>query len=307
MKTPYQLVTVTGPTATGKTAFAAALALQLHSDVISADSRQVYKNMNIGTGKDYHDYCVNGQQVKVHLIDIKEPGTKYSVFEYQHDFFNVFQQLQQQGQLPVLCGGSGLYIEAVLKGYTLPNVPPNPTLRQSLEKLSHNELKNILASYKTLHNNSDLDSVQRTIRAIEIQEYVKHATPISHNFTPPNSLVVALDITREQRRLRISQRLHKRLKEGLVREVKQLLDSGIQPDDLIYYGLEYKFVTLYLIGKLNYDDMIKQLEIAIQQFAKRQMTWFRGMQRRGIQVHWINAELPINEKINNTINLIYNI
>ena len=293
----YELITILGPTACGKTSFAAALAARLDSEIISADSRQVYRRMDIGTGKDLSDYTVEGKQIPYHLIDICEPGTKYNVFRYQHDFFEIFNRLRQEGKVPVLCGGTGMYIEAVLNGYKLLDVPPNPELREKLKSKTLEELEDMLATYKTLHNKTDVDSVQRAIRAIEIEEYYKKESPESSEFKPVNSLIIGLDIDRELRREKISRRLRNRLDEGMVDEVRALLDSGIKPDDLIYYGLEYKYLTQYIIGELTHDEMVGQLEIAIHQFAKRQMTWFRGMERRGFKIHWIEASIPMETKI----------
>jgi len=285
-----ELITILGPTASGKTSFAVKLAAELDTEIISADSRQVYRRMDIGTGKDLDEYVINGKRIPCHLIDICEPGTRYNVFRYQHDFFEVFNRLKTESKTPVLCGGSGLYIEAVLKGYKLLDVPPNEDLRNSLKNKSLSELTAMLASYKTLHNKTDVDSVQRAVRAIEIEEYYLQYPPEQRDFEPVNSLILGLDVDRDVRRKRISDRLHHRLNNGMVDEVRALLDSGIKPDDLIYYGLEYRFVTLYIIGQLQYNDMVNQLEIAIHQFAKRQMTWFRGMERRGFKIKWIRAE-----------------
>ncbi|MDR0572753.1 MAG: tRNA (adenosine(37)-N6)-dimethylallyltransferase MiaA [Tannerella sp.] len=293
----HELITILGPTACGKTQFAVALAAHIHSEIISADSRQIYRHMDIGTGKDINDYIIDGKQVPYHLIDICEPGTKYNVFRYQHDFFNIFNRLRNTGIMPILCGGTGMYIEAVLRGYKLPDVPPNPELRESLAGKSPEELGKILADYKTLHNKTDVDSAQRAIRAIEIEECYKRKAPERNEFEPVNSLIIGLEIDRELRREKISRRLHSRLEEGMVDEVRALLDSGIHPDDLIYYGLEYKYLTQYIIGELTYEEMTKQLEIAIHQFAKRQMTWFRGMERRGFTIRWIDASVPTEEKI----------
>ena len=300
----YELITILGPTACGKTQFAAALAATLQSEIISADSRQVYRQMDIGTGKDLLDYVVDGNQIPYHLVDICEPGTKYNVFRYQHDFFTVFNKLKDAGVTPILCGGTGLYIEAVLKGYKLLDVPPNLALRQSLSDKSLDELKDILERYKTIHNKTDLDSAKRAIRAIEIEEYYLNEAPESSEFKPLNSLIIGLKIGRELRRAKISERLHSRLANGMIDEIQTLLNAGLRPDDLIYYGLEYKFLTRYVIKKLTCDEMTSQLEIAIHQFAKRQMTWFRGMERRGFTIHWIDAALPLEEKINKTIALI---
>ena len=300
----YELITILGPTASGKTVLAAALAAQLHTEIISADSRQIYRGMDIGTGKDLADYIVNGQSIPYHLIDICEPGYKYNVFQYQHDFFRVFRDIESRGKLPILCGGTGMYIEAVLKGYKLLDVPQNPTLRQSLQGKSLAELEQILASYKVLHNKTDVDSAQRAMRAIEIEEYYRTEAPGRNEYEPINSLIIGVDIDRDTRRAKISQRLRARLAEGMVDEVRQLIDQGVKPDDLIYYGLEYKFVTQYVIGQLSYEEMVTQLEIAIHQFAKRQMTWFRGMERRGSTIHWVNAAWETARKIDTILELL---
>ena len=293
----YELITILGPTASGKTALAAALAARLDTEIISADSRQLYRGMDIGTGKDLADYVVDGKSIPYHLIDICDPGYKYNVFEYQHDFFRVFTSLRERGLVPILCGGTGLYIEAVLKGYKLLDVPPNPALREHLREKSLPELEILLASYKVLHNKTDVDSVQRAIRAIEIEEFYRTQAPDVREYAPLNSLLVGVAIDRELRREKISKRLRARLDEGMVDEVRRILSNGVAPEDLIYYGLEYKFLTLYLIGKLTYEEMVSQLEIAIHQFAKRQMTWFRGMERRGCTIHWLDASLPMADKV----------
>ena len=293
----YELITIVGPTASGKTALAAALAARLDTEIISADSRQLYRGMDIGTGKDLADYVVDGKSIPYHLIDICDPGYKYNVFEYQHDFFRVFTSLRDRGLVPILCGGTGLYIEAVLKGYKLLDVPPNPALRERLREKSLPELEILLASYKVLHNKTDVDSVQRAIRAIEIEELYRTQAPDVREYAPLNSLLVGVAIDRELRREKISMRLRARLDEGMVDEVRRILSNGVAPEDLIYYGLEYKFLTLYIIGKLTYEEMVSQLEIAIHQFAKRQMTWFRGMERRGCTIHWLDATLPMADKV----------
>lgn len=300
----YELITIIGPTASGKTAFAAALAARLDTEIISGDSRQVYRSMDIGTGKDLADYVVDGKQIPYHLIDICNPGDKYNVFEYQHDFHKAFEEIRKKGKLPILCGGTGMYIESVLRGFKLLDVPQNPALRESLKGKSLAELEQILASYKVLHNKTDVDSAQRAIRAIEIEEFYKTEAPDKREYAPINSLIIGVDINRELRREKISRRLRARLDEGMVDEVRAILATGVKPEDLIYYGLEYKFLTLYIIGQLTYDEMISQLEIAIHQFAKRQMTWFRGMERRGLHIHWLDATLPTDEKINNVLALI---
>ena len=293
----YELITILGPTASGKTALAAALAARLDTEIISADSRQLYRGMDIGTGKDLADYVVDGKSIPYHLIDICDPGYKYNVFEYQHDFFRVFTSLRDRGLVPILCGGTGLYIEAVLKGYKLLDVPPNPALRERLREKSLPELEILLASYKVLHNKTDVDSVQRAIRAIEIEEFYRTQAPDVREYAPLNSLLVGVAIDRELRREKISKRLRARLDEGMLDEVRRILSNGVAPEDLIYYGLEYKFLTLYIIGKLTYEEMVSQLEIAIHQFAKRQMTWFRGMERRGCTIHWLDATLPMADKV----------
>ena len=303
---PYELITILGPTASGKTSFAAALAAHLDTEIISADSRQLYRTMDIGTGKDLADYIVNEKAIPYHLIDICEPGYKYNVFEYQHDFHRAYSLIQAKEKLPILCGGTGMYIEAVLKGYKLLDVPQNPSLRESLKNKSLAELETILASYKVLHNKTDVDSAQRAIRAIEIEEYYKNEAPEVNEYNPINSLIIGIDIDRELRREKISRRLRSRLDVGMVDEVRHIIDTGVKPEDLIYYGLEYKFLTLYIIGELSYEDMVTQLEIAIHQFAKRQMTWFRGMERRGCVIHWINALLPNEDKIDKVLYLLNN-
>jgi tRNA dimethylallyltransferase len=293
----YDLITILGPTASGKTALACRLAYELETEIISGDSRQVYRQMNIGTGKDLGDYTVCGKQIPCRLIDIRNPGDKYNIFEYQHDFHKAFTDIGKKGLLPILCGGSGLYIESVLKGYSLVNVPENKTLRKKLENESLHRLTDRLRSYKSLHNTTDVDTVQRAIRAIEIEEY-KKAHPLERNEFPPlNSLIIGVDIERELRRIRITERLKMRLDEGMIDEVKGILDSGVSPDDLMYYGLEYKYLTLYVLNRLNYSDMFLQLETAIHQFAKRQMTWFRGMERRGLHIRWLDYNLPQDEKV----------
>ena len=302
------MITILGPTASGKTPVAASLAAEIGGEIISADSRQVYRRMDIGTGKDLKDYVVRSlesgvsRNVPYHLIDIREPGTKYNLFEYQQDFFDAYQDIRSRGAVPILCGGTGLYIEAVLKGYKLSPVPQNQALRDSLEGKTLEELTLMLVELKarngsTMHNTTDVDSCQRAIRAIEIETYnLEHPTP-RRELPPVKSLIIGMDIDRELRRKKITYRLKARLEEGMVDEVKALLDEGIPAENLIYYGLEYKFVTEYLMGQTTYDEMFRRLEIAIHQFAKRQMTWFRGMERRGFVINWIDATLPMEEKI----------
>lgn len=293
----YDLIALLGPTASGKTSFAAALAAELRTEIISADSRQVYRGMDLGTGKDLADYTVDGRQIPYHLIDIAAPGYKYNVFEYQRDFLDAYRFIRQKGCLPIVCGGTGMYLEAVLKGYRLLPVPENPELRLRLADKPLQELTEMLKSYKHLHNTTDVDTTKRAIRAIEIEEYYAH-TPVDEcPFPKLTSLIIGVDIDRELRRDKITRRLRQRLEEGMVDEVRRLMKQGLRPDDLIYYGLEYKYLTLYVMGRMNYDEMFRQLETAIHQFAKRQMTWFRGMERRGFIIHWVKAEWTTREKI----------
>ena len=301
-----KMITILGPTASGKTPLAAALAYEIGGEIISADSRQVYRRMDIGTGKDLADYTITNNRepiaVPYHLIDIVEPGTKYNLFQYQQDFFDAYNNIIGRRVTPILCGGTGLYIEAVLKGYQLSPVAQNPELRQRLEGKSLEELTKMLVELKakngsTMHNKTDVDSCQRAIRAIEIEEYNLHTPTPKRELPPIDSLIIGVNIDREARREKITRRLKTRLEEGMIDEVRGLLDEGIPAEDLIYYGLEYKFVTEYITGQLTYDEMFKRLEIAIHQFAKRQMTWFRGMERRGFTIHWIDALQPMEEKV----------
>ena len=303
-----RMITILGPTASGKTDLATHLAARLNAEIISADSRQVYRGMDIGTGKDLADYVINGHVIPYHLIDICEPGTKYNLFRYQQDFLDCYEDIRSRGALPILCGGTGLYIEAVLKGYSLSPVPQNPELRAKLEEKSLEELTHLLADLKeknhsVMHNKTDVDSCQRAIRAIEIETY-NLTKPTEERQCPPiDSLIIGVNIDREERRRKITKRLKERLKAGMIDEVDGLLKRGIPADDLIYYGLEYKFVTEYIIGKLTYEEMFRQLEIAIHQFAKRQMTWFRGMERRGFTIHWIDAMQPMKDKVEEILSL----
>ena len=303
-----RMITILGPTASGKTTLAAHLAARLHAEIISADSRQVYCGMDIGTGKDLADYTVEGHRVPYHLIDICEPGTKYNLFRYQQDFLDCYEDIRNRGVLPILCGGTGLYIEAVLKGYSLSPVPQNAELRKDLEDKSLEELTVMLVELKAknhslMHNKTDVDSCQRAIRAIEIETY-NLTKPTEERQCPPiESLIIGVDIDRETRRKKITSRLKVRLEEGMLDEIDGLLKQGVPAEDLIYYGLEYKFVTEHLVGKLSYNEMFRQLEIAIHQFAKRQMTWFRGMERRGFTIHWINAEQRMEDKVEEIMSL----
>ncbi len=285
----YNLIVILGPTASGKTKFAARLANRLDGEIISADSRQVYRDMTIGTGKDLDDYTVNGKRVKHHLIDILEPGYKYNIFEYQHDFFKSFESVNSSGHLPIMCGGTGLYIEAVLKKYRLIHVPVNEELRESLANYTLDELTAILKIFKKLHNTSDSDTIPRAIRSIEIETYYRDNPEINLSLPDINPLIIGINIDRQSRRDKITQRLEVRLKEGLIEEVQELLNREIAAEDIIYYGLEYKYVTLYLLGELTYEEMFEKLKTAIHRFAKRQMTWFRGMERKGTKIHWVDA------------------
>lgn len=297
-----KMITILGPTASGKTSLAAALAARIDAEIISADSRQVYRGMTIGTGKDLDDYRQGDRLIPYHLIDICEPGTKYNLFQYQQDFHLIYNNIVARGVRPILCGGTGLYIESVLKGYALSPVPQNQALRDKLADKSLAELTEMLEDLKhrnhsVMHNRTDVDTAQRAIRAIEIDTYnLEHPTD-NRTLPPIDSVIIGVDINREERRRKITQRLKQRLEEGMVDEIRQLLDRGIAPENLIYYGLEYKFVTEYVIGKTSYEEMFRQLEIAIHQFAKRQMTWFRGMERRGFTIHWIDALDPMDSKV----------
>lgn len=297
------MITILGPTASGKTTLAAALAAELDAEIISADSRQVYRRMDIGTGKDLADYTVGGKSVPYHLIDIVEPGTKYNLFEYQKDFISAYNDIKRRGKMPILCGGTGLYIEAVLNGYNLVPVPEDKELRGKLAGKSLDELKDMLVSLKAengsnMHNTTDVDTAKRAIRAIEIETYYKqHPELAARKADRIESIIIGIDINRDERRRKITERLRQRLDGGMVDEVKNLLGEGINPDDLIYYGLEYKYVTEYVLGRLSREDMFRALEIAIHQFAKRQMTWFRGMERRGFKINWIDAGLPVKDKL----------
>ena len=295
------LITLLGPTASGKTHLAVQLAAALDAEIISGDSRQVYRGMDIGTGKDLSEYTLEGRQIPFHLIDIVDAGYKYNVFEYQRDFLNVWNELNKPA---VLCGGTGLYIESVLRGYRLVPVPANPELRENMEGESLEELSALLGTYKQLHNTTDLDTVKRAIRAIEIEEYYRSNPALDTNFPKIDSIVFGLQLDREIRRDRITKRLKSRLDEGMVEEVEALIQKGIPVQDLIYYGLEYKFLSLYILGDLTFDQMFSQLEIAIHQFAKRQMTWFRGMETRGTKIHWLDAMASAEENLSKMLALI---
>ena len=296
MKKKSSLLTILGATAVGKTRVAVAVANAMDGEIISGDSRQVYKNMNIGTGKDLDDYNLNGKQIPYHLIDIVDAGYKYNVFEYQRDFHKVYNEICERNKQPVLCGGSGMYIEAVVNGYEMPEAPANNKLRTELEKKSDNDLIQLLASLKQLHNKTDYDTRKRLIRAIEIEIFRKEHNIEYQKFEKFDNTYFAIAVDTETRRNRITQRLNDRLNSGMIEEVKQLLHH-VAAGDLIYYGLEYKYITLYLTGSLTYDEMCQKLNIAIHQFAKRQMTWLRGMERRGAKINWIDGLLPMSQQV----------
>lgn len=297
METNLPIITILGPTATGKTALATHLAAKIDAEIISADSRQVYRRMDIGTGKDLSDYQVDDKPIPYHLIDIVEPGTKYNLYEYQQDFLKAYNDICSRSKQTILCGGSGLYIESVIGGYKMTSVPVNEELRTELENYSEEQLEQRLKSVKKLHNNADFDTRKRTIRAIEIAEYQKRNAEIIPDFPKIDYIIIGVAMEREAVCQSIYNRLKQRLRDGMIDEVQALLDSGIAPDDLIYYGLEYKFVTQYLMHEFSYNYMVEHLNIAIRQFAKRQMTWFRHMERNGFKINWIDGMLPLDEKV----------
>lgn len=306
MQSKYNLLTVLGPTACGKTGFATKLAYKMDGEIISGDSRQVYRMMDIGTGKDLEDYIIENKNIPYHLIDIADCGEKYNVYRFQNDFLTAFNKIEENGKVPILCGGSGLYLESVLRSYRLSPVPQNAKLRSELKDKTLDELTVILSNYKKLHNTTDVDTAQRAIRAIEIEEYYLNEPLDNRDFPNIKSLIIGLSINRDLRRERISKRLRQRLDDGMVDEIKNIIETGVSPQDLIYYGLEYKFVTMYVIGELTFDEMVQNLEIAIHQFAKRQMTWFRGMERRGLKINWIDVTLPLEERIGKVLDLWHN-
>jgi len=293
----YDMLTILGPTASGKTQLAAQVAFRLNGEILSADSRQIYRGMDLGTGKDLADYTVDGRQIPYHLIDLVDAGTQYNVFEFQREFIRAYNDLGKRGIFPVFCGGSGLYLEAVLKGYKLTQVPSDKKRREELAQLSLEELASILKSYKTVHNSSDTETKNRAIRAIEIEEHLLHHPDLDFTFPAIHSLIVGVQFDRDTRRERITSRLKQRLEEGMIEEVEGLLANGLAPEDLTYYGLEYKFLTLYITGELTKEEMFESLNIAIHQFAKRQMTWFRKMERDGFEIHWLDGFMPMEEKV----------
>lgn len=304
MSDKFNLIAIVGPTASGKTAFAARLAYHIGGEIISADSRQIYRHMNLGTGKDYSDYRVAGAEVPCHLIDIADPGYKYSVFEYQRDFFRVFRDIQLRNRFPVLCGGSGMYIDAATRGYRLVKVPRNDRLRTELESKTLSELGDILSAMKTLHNKTDVDTREHAIRAIEIADYYRDNPDCNDELPVLNPLFVGILYDRFEERLRITARLEQRLQQGMVDEVRELLRSGLSADTLSYYGLEYRYITNYLLGRMDYPTLFSLLNTAIHQFAKRQRTWFRKMEREGCNIHWLDGNMPVEEKINSVLYLL---
>ena len=297
----FDMVTILGPTASGKTEVAVNLALKISGEIISADSRQIYREMNLGTGKDLEEYHVNGVDVPYHLIDIAEAGYQYNVFEYQRDFLKVYQSIREKGSFPVMCGGSGMYLEAILKGYRLIQVPVNEERRLELQFLSLDELTEILKRYKSINNTSDTENKKRAVRAIEIEEFCLAHPETDLSFPAISSLIIGVKYDRDSRRRRITSRLKQRLDDGMIDEVKKLIDNGLKPDDLTYYGLEYKYLTLFITGKLTYNEMFEGLNTAIHQFAKRQMTWFRKMERDGFEIKWLDGYMPVNEKTDKII------
>ncbi len=298
------MITILGQTACGKTKFAAHLAYKLDGEIISADSRQVYKGMNIGTGKDYDDYKVNNKTIPCHLIDIVEPGYEYNVYEYKRDFFKAYNDIKSRNKIPVLCGGTGMYIEAVLKNYKLINVPYNKPLRDFLKNKSDEELIEMLSSFKKLHNITDTSDRNRLIKAIEIQKYYKEHPELNNEYPEINNIIFGIFFDRKVIKQRITKRLEYRLKNGLIEEVKSLLDKGISAKQLKFYGLEYKFITKYITGEFDYYEMFKLLDTAIHQFAKRQTTWLRRMQKNGFKINWIDGELSLNDKIDFALRIL---
>ena len=301
--TGYDLIVILGPTATGKTRLAALLAAAIKGEVISADSRQVYRGMDIGTGKDRDDYTVHGKKVPYHLIDIANPGDEYNVYSFQKDFYAVYEKIKNRGNRPILCGGTGFYIESVLLGYPLHPVPENPLLREKLNALSQEELVARLQSYGPLHNTTDVLDRKRTVRAIEIKEY-ERKNPEIDPLPEIRAVVFGISFPRDEVRRRITERLKFRLENGMIEEVKNLLSNGLTPQQLTFYGLEYRYVTQYVTGEMTYSEMFTRLNTAIHQFSKRQMTWFRRMEKRGIKIHWIDGYWSNQKKVDFCLRMI---
>lgn len=292
-----RIITILGPTATGKTKVAVALAKELDAEIVSADSRQVYKGMDIGTGKDAAEYEIDGTPIPVHLIDIAEPGSEYNIFQYQQAAIPIIKDIQDRHKTVILCGGSGMYVDALLKGYKLFPVPENPELRADWEHRGDDELEKLLTSFRNLHNKTDIETRERLYRALEIEYYYQEHPELAAISQPVPSIIFGLCGERDRIREKITTRLRQRLEEGMIEEVQQLIDNGVNPNQLIRYGLEYKFITWYLQGKMDYQTMFDRLNVAIHQFSKRQMTWFRKMERDGFTIHWIDVKLPLSEKI----------
>lgn len=301
----YNLITILGPTAGGKTSVATHLAHAIGGEVISGDSRQLYRGMDLGTGKDLHDYVVDGKEIPYHLIDIANAGYKFNVYEYQTYFLNAYNEIAGRGVTPILCGGSGLYIEAAIRGYRLIEVPENPSLRAELSIMSHEELEQMLASMKKLHNHTDTDTRKRLERAIEIELYYASTPAKDFEYPVLNNIIFGVRFPRLQQRQRITERLRQRLNEGMIDEVRRLLNGGVNSEDLMYYGLEYKWLTQFVLGEISYDEMFNGLNTAIHQFAKRQMTWFRRMERNGLNIHWIDGNLTMEQKIEFIFHTLY--
>jgi len=295
-----EILVILGPTASGKTMLACHAASELNGEIISADSRQVYRNMNIGTGKDLSEYDVRGKKIPHHLIDIRDAGYKYNIAEFEADFVDALEAIKLRNNVPILCGGSGLYIEAALKGNSLIGIPANRVYQDELEsKLDSYVYERFSSIAPELQNLLAADTKRRRVRAIEIDEFLKsHPEWKTEQRKPPNAKIFGIDVDRIVRRNCISNRLQQRMKTGLIEEVEDLLKNSITEKDLDYYGLEYKWVGQFIAGKVSKDEMILKLEIAIHQFAKRQMTWFRGMQRRGFEITWVAENLSLEEKVN---------
>ncbi|MDT8392421.1 MAG: tRNA (adenosine(37)-N6)-dimethylallyltransferase MiaA [Bacteroidales bacterium] len=299
-----RLITILGPTATGKTSLAAALADAIGGEIISADSRQVYRGMDLGTGKDLDDYIVNDNHIPFHLIDIADPGEEYNLFRFQQDFCAAFEDIRSRGRHAIMCGGTGMYLESVILAYQLSEAPVNGQLRKELHALTDSELAERLNLLRDVHNVTDTSNRERLIRAIEIAAGTDHGSEIRNILGQTGHLVFGISLPRKDIRSRITKRLKQRLEEGMVEEVKTLLKAGLQPEQLEFYGLEYKFLTQYVTGKINYNDMVQRLNTAIHQFAKRQMTWYRRMEKRGVKIVWIDGKLPLNQKLNDIIHII---
>jgi len=305
LKNNYNIITILGPTAGGKTSVATNLAYKIDAEIISGDSRQIYRGMDLGTGKDLNEYIINNQQIKFHLIDIVDAGYKYNLFEFQKDFFKAYADIIEKQKLPIFCGGTGLYLESIIDNYNILEVPENTELRNQLILKEKDELEQMLISMKSVHNKSDFDTKKRTIRAIEIETYYQTNPRKQIEYPKINSLTIGIKYEREIQRKRITERLKQRLQDGMIDEVKTLIDKGVPADTLIYYGLEYKFITQYLLNQITYNQMFELLNIAIHQFQKRQMTWFRKMEKDGINIYWLDGYMDLDKKINKIIEIAF--